>query len=82
MVRDDRHCVLVLLDDLVELVVRDHVVLADFVAARNMVEKVLVFFTFSTSWTSKCQHLHNLANAIINTSRWLFTAAVLSGATP
>ena len=76
------HCVLVLLNDLLKLLVRSHVIFADLVAGLDVLEEGLISLAVTTAWALKDKKLHDLSDVIVKLHRRLPASTILPSALP
>ena len=76
------HCVLILLDDLLKLLIRSHVIFADLVAVFHVLKESLISLAFTTAWALKDEEFHDLSDVIIQFDWLLSASTILSSALP
>jgi len=76
------HCVLVLCDNLLDLLARNHCLGANPLTHLNMLEECLVAFLFSTAGAGEHDQLEDFLDASVHLGRRLSAPAVLNGARP
>ena len=76
------HCVLVLLDNLLHLLVGGHVLFTDSFACFDVLKEGLKSFSLSAAWAFKDEQLHNLTHVVVEADGRLPAAAVSARAHP
>lgn len=76
------HRVLVLLDNLLHLLIRGHVLFTDSVAILDMLKEGLIPLPLSAAWAFKDEQLHNLTHVVVQADGRLPAAAVGARAHP